>query len=485
MAWYEIVTIITFIIAVLDWFSIKPRRLIQSLIEKKTTVFYWTYFTIILILTLYFIFISIYLPLLGVFNIEFALVLTITAVFVVGMWLPILQKQKFWRDSHEKLTLWIGRLLIVAILVWYWFISFPDYLIPLILTSILIIVVFINSILKHKKNEVNTPKVRWWCGQCKSELESKHIGPCPKCGNTRKYCTVVENPIKRAIIKYLDKYAIRSFLQLLVHVVIAIGLAILLYFLIDSSRVIIQSSNFVTIMSSIAAASGALLAISLAFATFMSRFADDWRERIIERLQKQREKLAFQMRLSAWYYPDISRALVDLYELCAFYISGQSIEQETIDKASYKFHDWANPQMIASSKSGRTIDFGNPTHYDTYEKHMFDAHILCTDLTFSLTELSLAERFGRSLFTHPPLITGWALILVFSLVFAFIGSMGVLCAVFHLPLLFIPIYLSLFAIIALILDFRASIGHIRGRETGYEMAMTGFTGKSPFLKSDK
>ena len=338
--------------------------------------------------------------------------------------------------------------------------------------------------MKHKDKKVDTVKVKWWCSNCKTELAPDYTGPCPQCGNTRKYCTIVENPIKKVILKYLDKYEIRSFLQLLIHIVIAIGLATILYFLIDS-RISIQSNNFVTVMSSIAAASGALLAVSLAFATFMSRFASDWRERIIDRLQKQRVKLASQMRLSAWYYPDISRALVDLYELCAFYIPGQPIEQETIDKASYTFHDWANPQMIESSKSGRTIDFGNPTHYDTYEKHMWDAHILCSDLTFSLTELSLAEKFGRSLFTHPPLITGWALILLYSLVFAFIGSMEVLCPTSHFPLLFNPIYLSLFAIIALTLDFKASIGNIRLRETGYEQAMTGFTGKSVFNKTDK
>lgn len=156
MSWYEIIAIIAIIIAVLDWFDIKPRRLVQYFIEKKTAVFYWTYLTIVLILTLYFIFVSIYLPLLGVFNIELALVLTVAAFFALGMWLPILQKQKFWRTSFERPTLWIGRLLIVAILIWYWLISLPDYLVPLILTSILIIAIFVNFFLKRKKIYMKT-----------------------------------------------------------------------------------------------------------------------------------------------------------------------------------------------------------------------------------------------------------------------------------------------------------------------------------------
>ncbi|MFC1977387.1 hypothetical protein ACFLWS_03870 [Chloroflexota bacterium] len=333
-----------------------------------------------------------------------------------------------------------------------------------------------------KDSEISSGKVKWWCSQCNTELASNHTGPCPNCGNTRKYPSVVENPIRRIIIKLLDHYALRSFLQLLVHIII--GLAAILYFLIDS-RVIIQSGDFVTIMSSSAAASGALLAVSLAFATFMSRFATDWNERSVDRLQKQREKLAFQMKLSAQYYPDISRALVNLYRLASFYIPGQPIEQEIIDDARNTFHEWASPQALESQKDGKSIDFGNITHYDSFENHIFDANILCNETAFSLSELSRAERFGRSLFTYPPLITGWALILVFSLVFAFIGSMEVLRAAFHLPLLLFPIYLSLFSIIALIVDFWASIGHFRARETGYEQAVKGFTGTSAFSRTDK
>ena len=83
--------------------------------------------------------------------------------------------------------------------------------------------------MKHKDKKVDTVKVKWWCSNCKTELAPDYTGPCPQCGNTRKYCTIVENPIKKVILKYLDKYEIRSFLQLLIHIVIAIGLATILY----------------------------------------------------------------------------------------------------------------------------------------------------------------------------------------------------------------------------------------------------------------
>ena len=144
MEWYGIIAIIGFVIGVLNWFEIKPRRLVQYFLEHKTAISYWTYLIIVSILTLYCIFIFIYLPLLGVFNTELALILTVTAFFVLGMWLPILQKQKYWRASLERIILLIGRLMAVGILVGYWFISWPDYLVPLILTSILIIVIFVH-----------------------------------------------------------------------------------------------------------------------------------------------------------------------------------------------------------------------------------------------------------------------------------------------------------------------------------------------------
>ena len=130
--------------------------------------------------------------------------------------------------------------------------------------------------------------------------------------------------IPTKVIRCLDQCALRSYQQLLVHCFIAIALAVLLYFLIGN-KVNISSSDFVTIMPSIAAASGVLLAISLAFATFVSRYVSDWRERSIDRLQRQREKLAAQMELSAQHHPDISRKLVNLYLLSAFYIPGQPL----------------------------------------------------------------------------------------------------------------------------------------------------------------
>ena len=63
----------------------------------------------------------------------------------------------------------------------------------------------------------------------------------------------------------------------------------------------------------------------------------------------------------------------------------------------------------------------------------------------------------------------WALILVFSVVFAVTGSLNVMCDRMHLSILIIPIYLSFFAVIALVMDFGALMDRMRIRQVGWEM----------------
>jgi len=332
---------------------------------------------------------------------------------------------------------------------------------------------------RTQKTALNS-KAIWFCSGCNIQLDADHSGPCPSCGHTRKNCVLRENPIKRGIIRFLDRCAIRSFSQLFIHLMIAIVMAVLIFFLVND-RVIISSGDFVTIMSSSATASGVLLAVFLAFATFMSKYATDWREKLIERLFVQREKLAAQMKLSAQHHPNVARVLVPLLGVCNSYIPGQPIEQKLINDVDTELHDWINSEIQASIKKGISIDYGNINHYDIYEKHLLDANNISTDLSFTLTDLSLAERFGRSLHTHPPVVSSLAIILVISLILSLIGSVGTLCIIWHLPILVIPIYLLLLTIIALVLDFRGAIGVIRGRETGYEIAMMGFAGNLPHI----
>lgn len=129
------------------------------------------------------------------------------------------------------------------------------------------------------------------------------------------------------MIDFFNKYALRSFRQVLIHVSIAIILAILLVFILDS-RISIGANSFVSIVSSMAAISGALLAISLALFFFFCRHITDWRDKLTEKLIQGRADLRAQIEKSVQYHPDISRRLAALYDKSMNYMQGQLIDMK-------------------------------------------------------------------------------------------------------------------------------------------------------------
>jgi len=269
------------------------------------------------------------------------------------------------------------------------------------------------------------------------------------------------------IIDKLQRYAIRTFRQLLVHSLIAVLLSILLGFVLGN-YIAVSVNNFVAIISSASAASGVLLAVSLALATFFAKHVTDWRDRLIHKLREDQERLAMQMERSAKFHPEISRRLTELYLQSAFYIPGQTVDIEKMRSADKIFHGWAKEQ---AQKSANKFDFGNLNTYESFEKHIFDAHLRSTELTQTLSQLHVVEVAGRSITTFSPLIIAWVILVIFTLVFAIVGSMSVIPLSLNFPILLIPFYLFLVAIFALTKDITAILRHMRILETGYEKAM--------------
>jgi hypothetical protein len=126
------------------------------------------------------------------------------------------------------------------------------------------------------------------------------------------------------IFRILDKISVRSFAQVAVHVLIAVALAVVLYFG-KFVGVAISDNSMVIILAAIAAAAGALLAVSVALGIFSSQYYTDWTYRSRERLRNQREKLEDRMQKSARKYPGISERLVELFLLMAMYVPGQPV----------------------------------------------------------------------------------------------------------------------------------------------------------------
>jgi hypothetical protein len=274
----------------------------------------------------------------------------------------------------------------------------------------------------------------------------------------------------RFLFRILDRVSLRSFRQVVVHVCIAVALAAVLYF----GRFVggaISDNDLVIILAAIAAGAGALLAVSLALGIFSSQYYTDWTYRSRERLRNQLEGLEDRMQKSARKYPGISSHLVELFMLMAMYIPGQPVEFDKVREADKVFHDWVSQELI---KSGKKINFGSIDDYETFEKYAFDAHLVASESRDALTEVGLAEVYGRTLNTLPPVIATWALVLVFSLVFAIIGSSDIICGNMNLSILIVPIYLCLFAVSAVVIDCWGLMEHMRAREKGYGMGVSAF-----------
>jgi hypothetical protein len=274
----------------------------------------------------------------------------------------------------------------------------------------------------------------------------------------------------RFLFRILDHVSMRSFVHVLVHVCVAVGLAALFYFGQFVGETI-NDNNLVTILAAVAAASGALLAVSLALGIFSSQYYTDWTYRSREHLRNQLEKLEDWMQKSAKKYPGISSRLVELFMLMASYIPGQPVDFDKVFEADKVFHGWVKEQLI---KRGKKIDFGNIDDYETFEKYAFDANLVANESKDVLIEVGLAEVYGRTLKTAPSLIATWALVLVFSLVLAVIGSLNIICDDMNLSILIVPIYLCFFAGSAIVIDFWGLMHLMRAREEGYELGVSAF-----------
>ena len=274
------------------------------------------------------------------------------------------------------------------------------------------------------------------------------------------------------LVGFLERYAIPSFKHVTIHLCIAI-LLLVIFSLTLKNWVIISSGSFVSITSSISAASGALLAISLALATFFSRYITDWRDKLINKLEKGQVELASQIAISAKNYPEISNRLTELYLQSYMYIPGQTVNTDEVFGASKIFDEWAKKKSLESQRANRTFNFSDLNTYESLEKHLFDASQSCRHVRQSLVLLSAAEKASRAIVVFPPLMVSWAVILLVSLIFAFIGGMGILDVGAHFPMLLMLLYLIIVSLIALIISGgNIIIFSTRGLEKGHEIAMT-------------
>lgn len=187
---WRAIAIIGVIITTLHWFGIGPQHLKSYFLAKKTLIFRSTYFVFAISLTLYFVFVIVYFPLaLSIFGPNWAILFGIVIYSLIGIWLPVLQRRQFWTARLNSIILFASQLLAILILVGFWIVSRPEWLVPLVLTSLVVILLAVSYIMRRRNRRADNNTLKCWCRYCKKELEPSHTGPCPNCGKTGKDCS--------------------------------------------------------------------------------------------------------------------------------------------------------------------------------------------------------------------------------------------------------------------------------------------------------
>jgi len=265
----------------------------------------------------------------------------------------------------------------------------------------------------------------------------------------------------------LERYALRSKTQVVIHVLASIVVASLLYFLLRY-KLNVPETYFVTITSSMSAASAALLAITIALGSYYSLNAINWRDKLIDKLTEASVKTRKQMEKSAKQYPEISRQLAPLYEKSLLHVPGKPINRTEIDEITNSFLNWARVQ--AESRK-RAIDAGDVTEYDSFEMHLRDAIICEHQISHSLRLLDIVRHRIKTIGTFSSLTLGWVIVLILTLTFAILGSVGVLPENVSFPLLIIPFWLFLIGGFALLKDITAVFAGFQIQETSFDEAL--------------
>lgn len=269
------------------------------------------------------------------------------------------------------------------------------------------------------------------------------------------------------ITNKLERYTFRSTTQVVVHVLVSIIIATVIYLLLRNT-VGVPETYFVTITSSMSAASGALLAVTIALAGYYSLPAMNWRDKLVDELARASLRTRKQMEKSAKQHPEISRQLAPLYEKSLLYVPGKPINKTEINEIAKSFLIWAKKQ--AESKP-RKLDAGNVAEYDSFEMHLRDALVCEHQISHNLILLDIVRNRIQTIGTFSFLTVGWAAVFVLTLTFAILGSSGVIPENVGLPLLAIPFWLFLVGGFALLKDITAVFAGFQFQEIGFDEAL--------------
>jgi hypothetical protein len=266
---------------------------------------------------------------------------------------------------------------------------------------------------------------------------------------------------------WLTKWTFSSFKNVAIHVGISFILAMILYLTV-TDRASVSNQSFVTIMASMASASGMLLAVTVAVASFYAGHMLGWKDQLVGMLSQAEGSIREHMEVCAHCHPEISRHLAPLYQEIIAYIPGKQVDERRMDEIAQRFRNWAMEQVNTMQRSG---DARNPSEHESFKLHLHNAIVCHVRAKLTLGQLGVASQGIRALGSFKPLIWGCVVTVGMALILAILGGVGVISGRLTLPALAIPFWLFLVGVFALAKDTTAVLDIMSLPELAYDEAV--------------
>lgn len=132
----NVLAIIALIIGLLSWLNITPKVLARLFSKYRQSLVRTGHLALAFLLTSFVLFSSIYIPsVLHIFSFEWAIWAALMMWVLIGVWLPIFQRQRFWNRRLTRFSELAGTIIFVFILIGFWIVRWPDWKTPALLTS--------------------------------------------------------------------------------------------------------------------------------------------------------------------------------------------------------------------------------------------------------------------------------------------------------------------------------------------------------------
>lgn len=151
-SFFNILTCVAFVIGVFTWFGVKPHDLAQFFARRRLVIGRYAYFLFACILSAFYVFVLVYIPILiHVFDAKWLVLLGIMVWSLLGVWSSILLRQRSWGPRFVRIINIAGECLATLVLIGFWLVVWPKWLTPLVLTALAIVALGTNYIVKYRQ----------------------------------------------------------------------------------------------------------------------------------------------------------------------------------------------------------------------------------------------------------------------------------------------------------------------------------------------